>query len=253
MDANALERAAAVAVAAADRARQEILPRFRQVETETKPDGSPVTEADRAAEQAIRSVLREHTPDYGILGEEFGEDLKPGAPHWVVDPIDGTIAFSRGIPLFSTLIALVEDDTSVFGLIDLPVLDERIVGWQGAGCRRNGERVQVSQDARLDRSIIAHGDVICFDQSGQRPVWDRMSATLPFLRGYTDAFGHAQTITGAVGAMVDFDLNEWDAAATRILVAEAGGRCHVHTQDNGKWGLVLGSPALVEQLVDWLV
>jgi myo-inositol-1(or 4)-monophosphatase len=253
MDAQALERAAAVAGEAADRARREILPRFRRVETETKADGSPVTEADRAAEQAIRAVLSEHTPEFGILGEEFGEDLKPGRPHWVVDPIDGTIAFSRGIPLFSTLIALVEDGTSVLGLIDLPALDERLVGWQGSGCRRNGHPAQVSEETRLERAIIAHGDVSCFDHAGQRPVWDRLASTQPMLRGYTDAFGHALTISGAVGAMVDFDLNEWDAAASRILVAEARGRCHVHEQDNGKVGLVLGSPALVEQLVDWLV
>jgi histidinol-phosphatase len=253
MDAKALEHAAAVAAIAADQARKEILPRFRRVATETKADGSPVTEADRAAEQAIRSVLRQHTPDYGILGEEFGADLKRGAAHWVVDPIDGTIAFSRGIPLFSTLIALVEDGTSVLGLIDLPGINERIVGWQGGGCRRNGEPVRVSSDTRLDRSIIAHGDIVCFDLAGQRPVWDRLSSTLPFLRGYTDAFGHAQVIAGSVGAMVDFELNEWDAAPARILVAEAGGRCHVHKQANGKLGLVLGSPALVEQLVEWLV
>jgi len=253
MEPRELEEAARVAERAADAARAETLPRFRQVETEWKADGSPVTEADRAAERAVRGVLREAYPDYGLLGEEYGaEEASPGRPTWVVDPIDGTIAFSRGIPLFSTLIALQVDDEPVVGLIDLPALGERLVGWKGGGCRRNGERVHCSQQKDPRRSLIAHGDPFCFERAGRREAWLRMARELPFLRGYTDAFGHAQVIAGGVDAMVDLDLNPWDLAPTRVLVREAGGACRSVPQEGGKSGIVFGSPALVEELARWL-
>ena len=139
-----LAQAARAAAVAADRAREETLPRFRRVDVETKSDGSPVTEADRAAERAIRAALQESYPDFGILGEEYGaQDVEAGQPYWVVDPIDGTICYSRGIPLFSTLIALVSDGQPVVGLIDLPALDERYLGFAGGGCERNGSPMQV--------------------------------------------------------------------------------------------------------------
>lgn len=248
-----LEQALAVAAVAADRARAETLPRFRAVAVEIKSDGSPVTEADRAAERAIRQVLQESYPDFGILGEEYGsEQLSDDRPYWVIDPIDGTIAYSRGIPLFSTLIALVTGDSPVVGLIDLPALDERYLGFEGGGCTRNGDAVRVSQQKDLEQALVAHGDLFCFDNAGQRPAFERMARAIPKLRGYTDAFGHAQVLSGGIDAMVDFDLNPWDAAASELLVREAGGECRVHRQDNGKQGLILGSPALVAQLCDFL-
>jgi len=260
-----LEAAARAAEAAADRARAEILPRFRAVATETKADGSPVTEADRAAERAIRAVLREAFPDAPILGEEFGEE-RPGAagagsrepalrdgPQWVVDPIDGTIGFSRGIPLASTLIALLEDGEPVLGLIDLPMLAERTVGWRGAGVRRNGTPVRCSEATDLSEALVAHGDLFCFDACDERPAFDRMALRIGKLRGYTDAFGHAQVIGGSVDAMVDLHLNSWDAAATRILVPEAGGRCiTLDDPEPGKLGLVFGSAPLVDELSGFL-
>ena len=246
-----LAAAARAAEAAADLARAEILPRFRAVAVETKSDGSPVTEADRAAERAIRAHLRAAFPDFGVLGEEFGEEGGDG-PRWIVDPIDGTIAFSRGIPLFTTLIALVDDGEPVFGLIDCPALDERYVGWRGGGCRRNGVPTRVSQETDLRKAIVSHGDPFCFDLFGARAAFERMAREIPMLRGYTDAFGHAQVLGGGVDAMVDLALNLWDAAATQILVKEAGGRCVTLPGPDGKLGLIFGSPALVEQLRDFL-
>jgi myo-inositol-1(or 4)-monophosphatase len=246
-----LAAAARAAEAAADLARAEILPRFRAVAVETKSDGSPVTEADRAAERAIRARLRAAFPDFGVLGEEFGEEGGDG-PRWIIDPIDGTIAFSRGIPLFATLIALVEDGEPVFGLIDCPALDERYVGWRGGGCRRNGAPTRVSQETDLRKAIVSHGDPFCFDLFGARATFERMAREIPMLRGYTDAFGHAQVLAGGVDAMVDLALNLWDAAATQILVEEAGGRCVTLPGPDGKLGLIFGSPALVEQLRDFL-
>ena len=134
------------------------------VGSETKVDGSPVTEADRAAERAIRETLRAAYPDHGLLGEEYGEDEagETGAPKWIVDPIDGTISFSRGIPLFGTLIALTLEGETVVGVIDLPALGERYVGVRGGGCRRNGTLVRCSEAADLSRAFVSTGDPICF-------------------------------------------------------------------------------------------
>jgi len=254
MDPRRLAAAAAIAERAADAARAEIVPRFRAVSVETKSDGSPVTEADRAAERAIRGVLRAGFPDFGVLGEEFGEEDGHADPFWVVDPIDGTIAFSRGIPLFATLIALIEEGEPVLGLIDCPLLDERYVGWRQGGCRRNGVPTHVSQETDLARAIVSHGDPFCFDRFGKRAGFERMAREIPMLRGYTDGFGHAQVLAGGVAAMVDLDLNVWDASATRALVPEAGGRCASVAGPGAseKVGLVFGSPALVDQLLDWL-
>jgi histidinol phosphatase-like enzyme (inositol monophosphatase family) len=248
-----LEAAAKAAALAADAARRETLPRFRRVATEIKADGSPVTEADRAAERAMREVLRGFDPDLGILGEEYGQEGS-AERGWLLDPIDGTIAYSRGIPLFTTLIALLEDGEPVLGLIDAPALDERYLGWRGAGVKRNGEFVRVSQESDPKKAIISHGDPFAFDRFGARDAFDRMSAELPLLRGYTDAFGHSQVLHGGVAAMVDPLLNPWDAAPAQILVPEAGGRCITIDRRAEKrgLGLIIGSPALVEILSDYV-
>jgi histidinol-phosphatase len=242
------EAIARAAESAADLARRETLPRFRAVAVQTKADGSPVTEADMAAERTIRRRLREAFPEYAILGEEYGAEGTQQGPCWLVDPIDGTIGFSRGIPLFTTLIALLDGGEPVFGLIDCPALDERYVGWKGGGCRRNGEPTRVSQETDLRRAIVSHGDPFCFEAFDAAAAFQRMARACGLLRGYTDAFGHAMVLGGGVGAMVDLWLNPWDAAATQVLVPEAGGRCVTLPGPDGKIGLVFGSPALVEQL-----
>ncbi|MCH2187648.1 hypothetical protein MK280_17480 [Myxococcota bacterium] len=252
MDAESLTAAAQVAERACDLARAEIMPRFRDVAVEWKKDGSPVTEADRAAEKVIRATLREAYPDHGLLGEEYGdaEAGPPGAPRWIIDPIDGTISFSRGIPLFGTLLALTMDEQTVVGVIDLPALGERYVATRGGGCRRNGQAVRCSQNDDLRRSIVSTGDPICFEFAGRRPGFERITREVPLVRGYTDAFGHAQTISGGIDAMVDCDLNPWDAAATQLLAVEAGGACETRIGARGKIDLIFGSRALVDQLVE---
>lgn len=260
-----LEDALAVARRACDRAREEILPRFRRVAVETKADGSPVTEADRAAERAIREEIRARFPDDAILGEEMGDD--PGQPdragladggtrrRWVIDPIDGTIAFSRGIPLFTTLVALLVDDRPVVGVIDLPAADDRIAGFAGGGVWRGSERLAVrapearAGDDPLPDALVCHGDLFCFDRAGLRPLHTALAGRVAKLRGYTDAFGHLLVLSGAAEAMVDCDLNPWDAAVTRVLAREAGGVCRVRERAGGaKLDLVFGHAAVVQAI-----
>ena len=123
----------------------------------------------------------------------------------------------------------------------------------GRDDQRNGTRVEISQRTDLQRSLVSHGDPFCFETTGQGAFFERLAREIPFLRGYTDAFGHAQVLAGGVDVMVDLDLNEWDAAATRLLVREAGGECFVREFPSGKLGLILGSPALVRELTGWFV
>jgi myo-inositol-1(or 4)-monophosphatase len=232
-----LEDALRAAQAAADRARREVMSRFRRVAVETKRDGSPVTEADREAERAIRETLRDAFPDHRILGEEYGAEGGVEGPCWVIDPIDGTIAFSRGIPLFSTLIALLDDGEPVLGLIDLPALDERYTAIRGGGCLRNGRPTRVSDESDLRRAIISHGDPFCFALYRRADVFERMAREIPLLRGYTDAFGHALVLGGGVGAMVDLNLERLgrrrDAAARARGRAAAARRCPRWTASSG--------------------
>jgi histidinol phosphatase-like enzyme (inositol monophosphatase family) len=245
----ALRDALAVAARACDAARAEILPRYRHVAVETKRDGSPVTIADREAERAIRRVIGEAFPNDTILGEEFGQSEGRSRRRWVVDPIDGTIAFSRGIPLFTTIVALLVDDVPVVGMIDLPAVGDRIGGYADGGVYRGNERVAVSATTRLEDALVCHGDLFCFDRAGLRGTYERMARAIPKLRGYTDAFGHLLVLSGAADAMVDCDLNPWDAAATRVLAREAGGVCWLREREEGrKLDLVLGNPAIVGAL-----
>jgi len=254
---SSLDLAAAlkVAEAASDAARREILPRFRNVAVETKQDGSPVTEADRAAERAIRAVLRGFDPELGILGEEYGEEGSAAERGWIIDPIDGTIAFSRGIPLYATLIALVDGGEPVLGLIDLPSLGERYVGHRGGGVRCNGAPVRVSSETNPTRALVAHGDAFAFDHFGARSAHDALAGRLRMFRGYTDGFGHAMVLRGGADAMIDVGLNAWDAAATQCLVPEAGGRCvTVDRRAEGRGlGLIFGAPAVVDVLEEALI
>jgi histidinol phosphatase-like enzyme (inositol monophosphatase family) len=252
-----LDAALAVAHRACDAARAEILPRYGRVAIETKTDGSPVTEADRESERAIRRVISAAFPEDALFGEELGG--RPGRDahrEWVIDPIDGTIAFSRGIPLFTTLVALLVEGEPVVGVIDLPAVGDRISGRRGGGVRRGGEHggptgpaVGVSNGPTLHDALVCHGDLFCFELAGLRAAYDAMSHAIPKLRGYTDGFGHLLVLTGAADAMVDCDLNPWDAAVTRILASEAGGVCRVRERNGGaKLDLLFGAPATVDAI-----
>ena len=249
-----LSKLAAAATRATARARDETLGRFRQLGAdgvERKADGTPVTEADRAAERVLREELGRALPEAALFGEEYGGE-RDAELLWVIDPIDGTLSYSRGIPLFATLVALLEAGRPVLGVIDLPALGECYVGWRGGGCWRGDERLRVSDCRDLAQALVSHGDPYCFDAAGERAAFEALAQRARVLRGYTDAFGHAQVLCAAVDVMVDLDLSLWDAAAAQVLVPEAGGRCETLAYPGDKVGLVLGAPALVDALVPLL-
>jgi histidinol-phosphatase len=215
----------AVAMRAADAARAAILPRFAgSFSVELKPDQSPVTEADREAEQAIRTIIGEAFPDHHVLGEELGGSEGSGGLSWLVDPIDGTISFVHRIPLFATLIALCRDGQPIVAVVDLPALDRRFHALAGAGAWEGSRRLRVEQGFDPARSLVCRGNRLQFAHTGRLELYERLDRELALFRSYTDAHGHCLVASGSAALMIDPDLRPWDLAAPGLLVREAGGR-----------------------------
>jgi histidinol-phosphatase len=199
----------------ADAADALTLPRFRAADlhVETKPDLTPVTDADRATERMLRERIARDRPGEGVLGEEEGDDAT--AVRWIVDPIDGTRNFSRGIPAWATLIALERDGRIVCGVASAPALGRRWWAARGEGAFANGAPIRVSAVGAL-----ADASVSCTyarDLAQLEPhVWHA--------RGFGDFWQHLLVAEGALDAAVDAPLALWDHAALEPIVLEAGGR-----------------------------
>lgn len=211
----------------------------------TKPDNTPVTDADRAVETAIRQTLSTHRPNDGLLGEEFGSDISGAKRYWVIDPIDGTKNFMRGVPTWACLIALVEvaDDGSqevVVGVASSPALSRRWYASCGGGAyvdfNGDSKKISVSQVADIGDASIAYSDFIGF---GDRlEPFQRMLARAWRTRGMGDFWSHMLVAEGAVDIAVEPTLALWDMAALDIIVREAGG---VFTNTSGQPGAFGGS------------
>lgn len=219
-----------VAHAMADAARGAILPHFRALtEIENKNDGSdfdPVTVADRAAELAMREVLAELRPDDAILGEEFGTQDGTTGWTWVLDPIDGTRAFVAGLPVWTTLIGLVDDaGDAIVGIIDQPVLDERYVGSPNGSYLRtpHGDTpIQVSPCTDLRQAVIATTDPFIMTPPEQG-AWTHLRATARIIRYGLDAYAYARLAGGTIDLVAEAGLAPYDAAALIPVVRGAGG------------------------------
>jgi histidinol-phosphatase len=190
---------------------------------ETKADGSPVTAADRAAEQAAREWVARHFPRDGILGEEFGEERAGARRRWVIDPIDGTKSFVRGTPLWGSLVALCEGETVLAGAAYFPAVGELIAAAPGAGCWWNGSRCAVSTVASLDRAAVLTTDERFQERPARRPGWERLAASAAVSRSWGDCFGYLLVATGRAEAMCDPVMSPWDSAALHPIIREAGG------------------------------
>ena len=190
---------------------------------ETKPDASPVTRADREAERLIRSLIQARFPHDGILGEEEGES-RPGAERrWVIDPIDGTRSYVRGVPLYGVMLALEEAGDVALGVLHFPALDETVAAARGAGCWWNGRRTLVSDETRMDRALCCITDAELPGRAGLGRGWDRLRTHVGMVRTWGDCYGHALVATGRAEAMLDPAMQPWDAAALVPIIEEAGG------------------------------
>ena len=191
---------------------------------EAKADGSPVTVADRAAERLAREWIAERFPADGILGEEFGPTDGASGRRWLLDPIDGTKSFVRGVPLWGTLVAVVRGDEVLAGAAFFPAVDEIVAAAPGEGCWWNGRRTRVSDVSSLAQATVLTTDDRTFADPAHARGWRRLVEDSGIARGWGDCFGYLLLATGRAEVMVDAVMNPWDAACFLPIVEEAGGR-----------------------------
>jgi histidinol-phosphatase len=204
----------ALALELADAADSIAMRRFRALDlrVDTKPDLTPVTEVDRDVERSLRERLAETRPDDAFLGEETGASVAGALRRWIVDPVDGTRNFSRGIPVWATLVALEQEEAIVLGVVSAPALGRRWWATRGRGAFADGEQIRVSRVARLEEASVSI------------PAGRGFAARAWHVRGFGDFWQHVLVAEGSLDGCVDAALNLWDTAAVSIVVEEAGGR-----------------------------
>jgi histidinol-phosphatase len=190
---------------------------------EAKGDGSPVTAADRAAERAARQWIERRFPRDGILGEEFGLARGDAPRRWLLDPIDGTKTFVRGVPLWGTLVAVTEGEVVLAGSVFYPAVGELLAAAPGRGCWWNGERCSVSGVSAISDATVLTTDERFAHDARQRAGWRRLSRGARVSRTWGDCYGYLLVATGRAEVMVDGEMSPWDAAALMPIVEEAGG------------------------------
>ena len=189
-----------------------------------KEDHSLVTVADRHAEELIRRRIEERYPDHAIVGEEFGLKETEGSAHrWFVDPIDGTLSFVRGVPLYAVLIGLEIEGEIEVGVAYFPGLDEMLSAATDHGTWWNGRRVRVSAVSSLHDSVVAFTDAANFHRHNRHKEWARVQQATYYRAGWGDAYGHALVATGRVELMLDPIMNAWDCGPFPPILREAGG------------------------------
>lgn len=240
-------------------AEREILPRFRACAARTKSDGTEVTDADLAAEEAIRALLAKHCPSEAILGEEFGGDDKAADRTWILDPIDGTQAFALGLPTFGTLIGYAEHGEPVLGVIGLPGLSMSYRAATGLGCtkREDGQdsKVRVSNVTTLAQAYTS-GTSLTRSSAIEDDGYD-LGAVVKASRRFRfvgDCLQHAWVCSGRLDAALDLIVAPWDVAAVIPCVREAGGDLASASGERGDLlhagSLISAStPALADQIV----
>ena len=250
----------ALAIRLADAADSITLARYQSIDlvVTTKPDNTPVTDADKATEEALRALLKNHRPDDGIVGEEFGNDAGSAERYWVIDPIDGTKNFLRGVPTWATLIGLIEKQSDgrevvVVGVVSAPALFRRWHASEGHGAfvsvnKAAPQRINVSQVSEVKDASISYSDFIGW---GERlaPFQELMSSAWR-TRGIGDFWSHMLVAEGAVDVAIEPSLALWDMAALDIIVREAGGRfTNVAGVDGSLGGSGLSTNSAIHQKI----
>lgn len=235
-----------------------ILRRYFRVAVSTlvKPDHSPVTIADRSAECAMRAVLRQHFPEHGIIGEEFGVERKPARLRWVLDPIDGTRAFITGRPTFGTLVGLLDGDKPVLGVIDQPVTGERWVGVEGERTQFRGALGGVAGGRRC--SSLFQAELSCTTpdmmQDPPRPSWQRLANAVGRVSWGGDCYAYGLLALGQIDIIAEAKLKLWDWVPLVPIIEGVGGRVtgwHGERLAPGHAGTVLavGDAGLLDKAV----
>jgi histidinol-phosphatase len=229
-----------LAMACCDEADALSLTSFgRGIEIEAKPDASFVTAADRAVERAIRKRITARWPEHGLVGEEYGEEDRgaagAGGRRWIIDPIDGTHSYMRGVPLFATLLAYEADGRLEVGVVSAPGLHRRWFAWRGGGAwsvdtggggadLRTATRLHVSGVADIAEAHLLLSSWVSLRESVLAPGFAELADRVWRERAYGDFWGYMLVAEGAAELMLESDLKLWDIAAPRLVVEEAGGR-----------------------------
>ena len=203
----------------------------RDLEITRKPDTTFVTQADTGVERLLRDRIAETFPDHGVLGEEFGAEASDASTRWIIDPIDGTHNYLRGVPLFATLIAVERDGELQASVISAPALGLRWHAWRGGGAWVRGgswgetpQRIRVSGIASIEEAQVLYASTNELESYGRAPGWRALLDRAWRERGFGDFWGYTLVAEAAAEVMVESDLSPWDAAAPLVLVEEAGGR-----------------------------
>ena len=222
-------RAAIMAAQAAGRIQRRRFRREHQIEM--KADNTPVTMTDRDSQAAIRRVLQSEAPGYGFLSEEEPDALVaaargplPGVSRWIVDPLDGTKKFVRGLPFFGPSIALERDGELVLGVIHLPAFRETLWAERGGGAYSNGQPIRVSDHASLARAYVVLDNEVEFYRRGWSVALNGLVTAIYHNPGFLDLYSYAALASGRVDALIMVGEAPWDIAAARVIVEEAGGR-----------------------------
>lgn len=221
------------AVSAARRAGAVTMEYFGTgVAVEIKGDASPVTVADRRAEQELRELLRARFPDDTVLGEEYGETPGTSGRRWILDPIDGTKSYIAGVPLWGVMIGLEDRGKPAAGVVYVPALNEMVYAARGLGCHwlPSGHKpddkprpARVSSVARLGDGLVTAAAISSFEKSGKVPAYERIRKAAKVDRGWSDCYGHLLVATGRAEVMLDPVMSIWDCAALLPILLEAGG------------------------------
>jgi histidinol-phosphatase len=206
---------------------------------ERKADTSPVTLADRRAEEKLRDCIQRAFPDHGILGEEFGETFGNTPYRWILDPLDGTRSFIQGVPLYGVMMGLEYDGRAILGVVHFPALGETVYAAKGEGCYWNSRRARVSMVTAFEDAVVLATSIKSLYDEGCGPVFETLQAKTLLQRTWGDCYGHILVATGRAEIMLDPILNIWDCAALQPILEEAGGTftdwrgTATHTGGNG--------------------
>jgi histidinol-phosphatase len=244
------------ALGAARSAAQDIMEFYRgEFDVEIKADQTPVTVADKRAEEIIKAHLLNDFPEHGFYGEESGTHYADSDFLWLVDPIDGTKSFVGGYGMFSTQIALMQNGELVLGVSCAPAADEIAWACRGAGARMDNRPIEVSSVDRLESAAVSTGNIGSLARSGRWEKLGRIMAVANRTRGYGDYYHYHRLAAGQIDAVIESDVNILDIAALSVIVREAGG---VFTDLEGQpptlgtTSVVAATPGLHSQIMDIL-
>lgn len=237
----------------------EVLRRHFQstdLSVDTKDDASPVTVADREAESVLRRMIAEEFPDHGIIGEEFGEERADSEFVWTLDPIDGTISFVAGVPLFGTLVGLLRNGRPVLGMIHQPITDEMVIG-TSSGTTLNGRPVRVRPEPPIEKATLLTTDPGLIEPNlppGAYERFDSLVRRAGTYRGWGDCYGYLLVATGRADAMMDPIMNPWDLLPLIPVIEGAGGIITTWSGDDAVRGssALAAGPSLHAELVEAL-